>query len=269
MIKYPKISIIIPCYNQAQYLDECLQSVVDQTYQNWECIIVNDGSNDHIEDVAQKWLNTDQRFVYISQRNQGVSAARNKGIEISTGYYILPLDADDKINNDYIALAIQAFAENTNLKLVYCDAKKFGNESGHWNLKKFSLLRLSRDNMIFCSAIYKREDWESSGGYDINMKTGLEDWEFWISMLKDGGQVYKLNYIGFFYRVKLSSRQTDLTIEDKIPLFEYIIKKHADFYLKINQQLYKENNNLKLKLESEKFLINQLCKKTLGFKLFK
>ena len=63
----PLISVIVPCYNQAQYLDECLQSVLDQTYQNWECIIVNDGSPDHTEEVAKKWTEKDPRFKYLKK----------------------------------------------------------------------------------------------------------------------------------------------------------------------------------------------------------
>ena len=63
----PLISVIVPCYNQAQYLDECLQSVLEQTYQNWECIIVNDGSPDNTEEVVKKWTEKDPRFKYLKK----------------------------------------------------------------------------------------------------------------------------------------------------------------------------------------------------------
>lgn len=71
------ISVIVPCYNQAQYLDECLQSVLDQTYQNWECIIVNDGSPDNTEEIALRWTKKDSRFRYLKKENEGLSSARN------------------------------------------------------------------------------------------------------------------------------------------------------------------------------------------------
>ena len=96
------ISVIVPCYNQAQYLDECLQSVLDQTYTDWECIIVNDGSPDHTEEIAKKWVEKDARFRYLFKENGGLSSARNAGIEIAKGEWILPLDADDKIGNQYL-----------------------------------------------------------------------------------------------------------------------------------------------------------------------
>ena len=91
----PKVSVIVPCYNQGEYLADALESVLYQTFTDWECIIVNDGSSDNTEEVANKFCELDKRFKYISQTNQGVSAARNNGIKASSGTYILPLDGDD------------------------------------------------------------------------------------------------------------------------------------------------------------------------------
>ena len=108
----PLISVIVPCYNQAQYLDECLQPVLDQTYTDWECIIVNDGSPDHTEEVAKKWLKKDPRFKYIHKENGGLSSARNAGITQAKGEWVLPLDADDKIGNLYLELAEKEFSKN-------------------------------------------------------------------------------------------------------------------------------------------------------------
>ena len=79
----PLISVIVPCYKQVQYLDECLQSVLDQKYQNWECIVVNDGSPDRTEEVAKKWVKKDGRFRYIYKENGGLSSARNVGCKSS------------------------------------------------------------------------------------------------------------------------------------------------------------------------------------------
>ena len=92
------VSIIVPCYNQAQYFTEALQSVLDQTYKNWECILVNDGSTDHTEEIALEWSKIDDRFVYIKKENGGLSSARNSGIEIAKGDYLQFLDADDVLN---------------------------------------------------------------------------------------------------------------------------------------------------------------------------
>ena len=223
------ISVIVPCYNQAQYLDECLQSVLDQTYQDWECIIVNDGSPDHTEDVAKKWLEKDIRFKYLHKDNGGLSSARNAGIEKAIGEWILPLDCDDKIGNQYLELAEKEFGEN--YSVIYCKAEYFSAKSGEWKLPDYSLKNLAEENIIFCTAFFRKTDWMRVEGYDENMKHGLEDWEFWISLLKNEGVAYQLNETCFFYRIKENSMLTNLHQSNKMDkMLFYIEKKHLDFF---------------------------------------
>ena len=262
------VSIIVPCYNQAQYLPEALQSVLDQTYSDWECIIVNDGSPDDTDVVAKKWLIKDIRFKYIYKENGGLSSARNAGIEIAVGTYILPLDADDKIGRDYLKLAAQAFEHNVDLKLVYCKAEKFGDEFGEWKLPCYSIENLASENMIFCSSIYKRVDWEVVGGYDLNMIYGLEDWEFWISLLKFGGKVSCLGEVNFYYRITGKSMVGQLNVEKRKILFEYMSIKHADFFVKqLGSFMYLKDLNreqevrFKEKLKSKKNLFKMFFNK--------
>jgi glycosyltransferase involved in cell wall biosynthesis len=272
------VSIIVPCYNQAQYLDEALQSVFDQTYTNWECIIINDGSPDNTEEVAKKWVSKDSRFVYLKKENGGLSSARNAGINTAKGVFILPLDADDKIGANYVALAVQTFQHDDSLKVVYCKAEKFGNESGPWQLSPFSLYDLCQFNMVFCSALYRKKDWEVVGGYDINMIYGLEDWEFWISVLKNGGKVKRLEKVGFYYRIKDISMLKQLNNEKNSYSMEYMSIKHADFFVKqigsftqlkntIKQstEVIRKNNE---KLKDKKFVIDIFCKTFFGFTFF-
>lgn len=247
------ITIIIPCYNQAVYLDECLESVINQTYNNWECVIINDGSNDDSENKALNWVKKDNRIKYIYQNNLGVSAARNNGIKCSKSKFILPLDADDKIAPEYIEKALDEFSKTPNLTLVYCLANKFGLVNESWYLGQFNLYDLAVDNKIFCSAIFKKSDWEKIGGYDETMRDGVEDWEFWINLLKSGGKVTRLDYLGFYYRIKGTSRQIIFNKKDKSETIYYIVKKHPDFFYKAathHQRQYKLllniTNSLKL-----------------------
>lgn len=269
----PSISIIVPCYNQAEYLNECLQSVLKQTYQNWECIIVNDGSSDHTEQLAETWLLRDDRFKYIGTINSGVSNARNIGIKESNGEIILPLDADDKIGKAYLEKAIKAFSNNSLLKVVYCYAEKFGDEKGRWNLPDFSLQKLASDNIIFCSALFKKEDWKDVGGYDVTMISGLEDWEFWIALLKNSGDVLRINYVGFYYRIKASSRQADLKYNEKKKIFEYITTKHSDFFVSQKYILATVDKNLKPKqnknISKKKKAIKKILKTFFWNRFFK
>jgi len=271
-MKNPLISIIVPCYNQAQYLDECLESVLNQEYKSWECIIINDGSPDNCREIANKWIQKDSRFGYIEKENGGVSQARNIGIDQAVGEFILPLDADDKIGNTYTEKGIKAFLENPLLKVVYCNAEKFGEETGTWNLSDFSLQKLSSDNIIFCSAIYRKSDWKNIGGYDENMVSGLEDWEFWIALLKNNGTALRINNTEFYYRIKSKSRQQDLKTSDKKKLFEYISIKHADFFVSqkgsfmyLSDVINMNKADFDNKLKSEKFVFKLFIKTVANF----
>ena len=262
----PLISVIVPCYNQAQYLDQCLQSVLVQTYQNWECIIVNDGSPDNTEEVAKNWVEKDSRFKYYYKENGGLSSARNFGIDKAIGEWILPLDCDDYISNDYLDLAKNHF-ENQDLKVIYCQAQKFGMVNEKWKLEEFSLAKLALENLIFCTAFFRKKDWQNVGGYDENLLHGLEDWDFWISLLKNGGNVLKLQEICFYYRIKENSMlQNLLQSKDSAPIM-YIEKKHIDFFHhyfgsfhRLNSQNMHHKNVIDLVINKRKIsrLVNQV-----------
>ena len=101
------VSIIIPCYNQGLFLEETLQSVFNQIYTDWECLIVNDGSDDNTEEIALNWTDKDSRFRYFLKKNEGVSSARNFGLHKAKGDFIQFLDSDDLIAEDKISLSIE------------------------------------------------------------------------------------------------------------------------------------------------------------------
>ncbi len=106
------ISIIIPVYNTSKYLDQCLQSVLDQTYTDWECILVDDGSTDNSGEICDNWGKKDNRFIIIHQKNQGVSAARNQGIKKSKGEYLCFIDSDDWVTPYYLTHLLSGMKEN-------------------------------------------------------------------------------------------------------------------------------------------------------------
>ena len=245
------ISVIVPCYNQAQYLDECLQSVENQTFTAWECLIVDDGSPDNTEEIALKWTKNDSRFRYLKKENGGINSARNFGIEHAIGEWILPLDADDKIGKNYMQLAVNEF--NNGYSVIYSNAKRFGAKSGLWRMPDFSLNTLSKRNVIFCTAFFKKTDWKKVGGFDTNLIYGWEDWDFWIGLLKNGGKVLKINEICFFYRIKKQSRNTNFMQkkEQQENTLNYIREKHNDFFSKINGKIFFVFNSLSPEYEEE------------------
>lgn len=227
------VSIIIPCFNQAQYLEECLKSVLEQRYHNWECLIINDGSTDNTELIAMQWTKKDSRFSYFNKNNGGLCSARNYGIEKAKGQYILPLDSDDKIGPDYIKFGMSVFRKDSSIGVVYCNVRLFGAINKKWVLPPFDKQYLLCENLLFCSCLFRKKDWINVGGYDINMKYGWEDWEFWINMFYTNDlKSYKLNYEGFYYRKKDSSMLVDLIGNElkKRMMYDYIYQKHKGLY---------------------------------------
>lgn len=233
MASNPLISIIVPCYNQAEYLPETLQSVLMQKYEHWECVIVNDGSPDNTEEVATEWCNKDSRFVYVSKENGGLADARNYGIKHSKGKYILPLDSDDKISPDYTLEALDVLEKDETVKLVYCRAMLFGGDNEEWHLLPYTYDNLLFvRNCIYCSAVYRRADYDKTPvGYNTNMKKGWEDYDFWISLLDRGDKVVKLDKVHFYYRTKEVSMRTLITQDMEEGLRMQIFKNHVDKYL--------------------------------------
>lgn len=232
----PLISVIVPCYNQAQYLPEALQSLLDQDYPHWECIIVDDGSPDNTEEVALQWTEKDSRFRYYKKINGGVSDTRNFGAQQATGEYIVPLDGDDKLGSLYFSEAIEAFQNDPSIKLIYSDTILFGIKNEKVISPDFVYERMLTENQIYNSAMFRRCDFLKVGGYNTNMVDGIEDWDFYISLLRPTDKVIKLNAFHYYYRIKEVSRSANIArqtekndamllqmFENHVPLFlEYI-----------------------------------------------
>lgn len=233
--KTPLVSVIVPCYNQAVYLPEALESLLKQTYRNWEAVVVNDGSPDDTERVALAYAEKDSRIKYLSLENGGLSSARNKGIAASCGEFILPLDADDLIMPRYIEKAMEAFAGNPLTKLVYCQCLFFGQKTGLWETLFYKgYRRLLLGNSIFCSAVFRRSDYEQAGGYDERMRQGHEDWEFFIRLLDEESVVCQIPQPLFHYRVKECSM---ITMSCRKEVYDetcfYIYSKHRELYSRL------------------------------------
>lgn len=231
-MKNSLVSIIIPCYNQGVFLTQTINSVNSSLYKNIEIIIVDDGSIDNSFEIAKELTLKYDNIKCYTQQNSGPSVARNFGIKKANGTYILPLDADDLISENYISEAVKIFEEQQNVKVVYCEAEKFGGKTGKWNLKPFSLKLLAHDNMIFVSGLYRKKDWEACGGYPEDLKWVSEDWVFWIAMLKNGGKVVRLPITGFYYRINSNSRRKGMDNDKKRNLIDYINLHHRDFVYK-------------------------------------
>jgi len=178
----PAVTVVVPCYNQGVYLAESIGSVLAQTIEDVEILIVNDGSTDpETIDI----LNTCDypRTRVIHTTNQGLPAARNNGIREAKGRYILPLDADDRIAPSYLEKAVRILDENPGIGIVYGHAVFFGAVEKPWSLPEFSLQEMMIDKILYCSCVFRKADWEAVGGYRTDMVYGWEDYDFWFSLI--------------------------------------------------------------------------------------
>lgn len=167
------ISVIIPVYNVETYVKECIESVIQQTYKDLEVIIIDDGSTDNSGKICDQYAELDRRIMVIHQKNQGVSAARNKGLDIAKGDYIVFVDSDDYIENDMIERLYKALLESSsdlvicNYKEIYEDIKVENEKKGP--LKNEILLSYEAIEKLFESGswyyvvpwnkIYRKELW--------------------------------------------------------------------------------------------------------------
>lgn len=196
------VCIVIPCFDKGNYIDEAVYSALQQTYQDVEIVIVDDGSRDSYTKEKLRSYYRDPRIRVIHTDNQGVSRARNRGIAESQAEYILPLDADDKIEKDYVRYAVEVLDSDENVGIVYCLATFFDEKNEIWSLPPYSKDSMLLDNMIFCSAFFRKRDWQRVNGYNPNMRTGYEDWDYWLSLIELGLKVYCIPHSFFHYRMR-------------------------------------------------------------------
>lgn len=223
-----EVSVVIPFYNMEEFLEETVESVLRSTYPHLEIVLMNDGSTDRSFEIASRLAEQHPSIALYTQENKGVAVARNRAISLSHGTYILPVDADDRIGEEFIERAVNILEQQSDVKVVCPKSVFIGARSGEWKLPEFSLRLLARKNMICACALYRKSDWERIGGYCEEI-IAREDWEFWISMLKDGGRVVCLPYVGFYYRIrKNSKRVSDRSLKKRV--IDVLNKRHPEFF---------------------------------------
>ena len=242
MSKQITTTVVIPCYNDGSFIQETLDSLNAQTCKTLEIIIVDDASTDKETLEILKHLQEENLTVLFLEKNGGPAVARNKGISSAKGKYILPVDADDIIDSTYIEKAQKILDGNLNIGIVYCDAAFFGDKTGQWELPEYAFPEILVGNMIFATALYRKSNWEKVNGYNENMREGNEDYDFWLSLLDLGVDVYKIPETLFYYRIKASSRTTQLSEDNskELDTYEQIFHNHKALYLKNIRVFFEE-----------------------------
>ncbi|MBU4539358.1 MAG: glycosyltransferase family 2 protein [Weeksellaceae bacterium] len=185
----PKVSVIIPCYNQSAFLEDCLDSVFNQTFTDWECLLIDDGSTDDTEEILKRWTEKDSRFVYHRKQNEGVTKTRNYGLDIAKGEWIQFLDADDILdpnklkksleneNGENIMITNFAMIFGTETREPFCDLSKyeitFENLVSRWDID-FNL-------PILC--VLTKKEIIGNTRFPANLKA-KEDWIFWLEIFR-------------------------------------------------------------------------------------
>jgi glycosyltransferase involved in cell wall biosynthesis len=254
----PIVSIIIPCYNQSQFLEETLQSVINQTYANWECLIINDGSPDDTEIIAKEWIRKDDRFKYFHKENGGLSSARNLGILKSNADFILTLDSDDKYEKTFIEKGLVILLENENIGIVSSWGFRFTDKKTYGLFKPTGK---SIEDFIYCNAaigtsLFRKKCWEQVEGYDEKMILGYEDWEFYLRVCQKDWKVHIIQEPLFFYRQHNVSMRTIAINKHDFKIKKYIFLKHDTFYKQYSKTMMilflsdlqnEKQNNFKIK----------------------
>lgn len=246
-----KVCVIMPHYNQAEYIIEALESVVSQSYKNLEIVIFDDCSTDK---AAKEIINrlAENKFllnsniplkVIKSSKNCGAAHGRNEAIKSCNSEYILPLDSDDRISKTYIEKAVNILNSNKEIGVVYCRAMLFGDVDEEWVLPEFSMPEFLYGNCIFCSALYKKKNWEKVGGYNENLKNEWEDYDLWLKMISNGDKVYRIDEELFFYRQHTTNytKKYKNNIKEVLNSHKAILQNNLNFYQKYVESIYLKN----------------------------
>ena len=219
----PLVSIVIPCYNSERYLEESLLSVIAQTYENIEIVVVDDGSTDTTPAIISRHTG-DARVCVVSQSNKGLAAARNAGLAASKGDYITFLDSDDIYMPSKIERQVAFLAEYPDAGLAYCRSGHFldadpARVSYAYNKSVGAtepiLRRLMHGNFINVNtAMVKKPVLDAVGGFDPKFRIG-EDWDLWIRLAQSGCVFVEQPEMLVATRLRDDSLRSDLVLQKK------------------------------------------------------
>lgn len=226
-----KVSVIMPCYNKAEYVEEAIESVLKQTYNNIEIIVVNDGSTDNSSEVIKSISDRNENIIFFDEKeNRGVVWARNFGIAKATGEFILPLDADDTIQATFIEKAVRILERNSKM-VISCKNvfdKDANDNKGLIDTQKIVL----GDEIFVCTSMFRKTDFEEVGGYkEIFNKIGCEDFELYVNFISKGYKFYKINERLFNYRRNTNKNRTSIQLSNSFKIKKKMVELYPDLYL--------------------------------------
>jgi glycosyltransferase involved in cell wall biosynthesis len=258
--KEPKISVISACYNHGKFINEMVDSVINQTFDDYEIVIVNDGSTDNTAEILNKI--TDQKVRIIHTENHGPADARNSAIKLARASIIMNLDADDKIAPDLLEKAYRIFSSGPNVGIVHSGASFFGAKSGEYKISEYNLESMLFDNRIISQAFFRKEDWQSVGGYSRELIYGLEDWDFWLLIIELGREVVNIPEKLVYYRTYRNHEEcrSNKLKKDRMKVLETqvtIFRRHQKLYSTC-PEAWEHFSKLEKKFKNENVLVRFL-----------
>jgi glycosyltransferase involved in cell wall biosynthesis len=210
----PRIAVIVPAYGVAHLVGEALDSLLAQTFTDWECWVVDDGAPDDVAGAVAPYL-ADPRIRFLETDKGGVSCARNRAIARSRAPYVCLLDGDDLLRPRYLACMVAALDADRDARLVTCNARKFGAlpkerfcssamQRAGGDVTGTLAEVLDRRFNVYIGSVFRRGDWERVGGFDEAM-SHCEDFDFWVRLLTLGGHALYVDELLGEYRVRPSS----------------------------------------------------------------
>jgi glycosyltransferase involved in cell wall biosynthesis len=222
----PVVTIVVPCFNTHRYLGEAIASVRAQTFPGIELLVVDDGSTDPETLRCLAALPPDIRLV--RQENRGLPAARNAGMRLARGRFVMPLDCDDRLEPTMVAACVEA-AEKTGAAYAYAGTALVGEASG--TLRRFFNFfeQLATNQLPYC-LLMRREVWERVGGYDEAFRLGYEDWELNIRLGAAGHFGAEVPHPLFVYRVSSTGMLSSVSKARHARLWRQIQQRHGSLY---------------------------------------
>ncbi|HSM01050.1 MAG TPA: glycosyltransferase [Acidimicrobiia bacterium] len=225
----PRVSVVIPCFEQGEWVGAAVSSVFEQAGPPWEIVLVDDGSTDP-ETIAEldrlaRW----PRVTLIRTPNRGLSAARNAGIAAARGDFVVPLDADDELAPGFIEVMLGALEADPGAAFAHCWAELFGDVEAVWVPRPFNPYWQMFSNGIIGCVLLRRAAWEAVGGYDETMGIGPEDWDLWNRLHEGGWSQVRVDQPLFRYRKRAGSMsvERESAFEEAI---QAIAERHPDRY---------------------------------------
>lgn len=189
-VEVPRVSVVIPCFEQGRWVEGAVRSVFEQDFESWEIVLVDDGSTDEETVAVLDRLGEWPRIRLLRQENRGLPGARNAGISAARGEFVVTLDADDELLPEYVSTLLSAIEGDPGAGFAHCWAVLFGDVFGMWATRPFNPFWQRLSNGVLQCVLMRRAAWESAGGYDETMRKGHEDWDMWMRLDAAGwGQV--------------------------------------------------------------------------------